>query len=227
VNAKTTTAETVALRDAKSRHLDALAELQRVEQAVQPPPAETEQEATARAALDVATRTLEDTAAAHALGDATDDDLAQARQAQAAAQAEAAHITQEAAEAKGRAAAAAAGLARRLQTVREEADAAAEALRLAEVAWLRTRIIVLDKTHRAAAEQLVIAFHEAKACASAIERRCRGERLGNVAPGLGGIKIARVHDLFDALIGDPVRSDPRLHPLIDIEQDLALEAAAK
>src|SRR5690606_30641514 len=37
VNAKTTTAETVALRDAKSRHLAVTTDLQRIEQAVKPP----------------------------------------------------------------------------------------------------------------------------------------------------------------------------------------------
>ena len=174
MNAKTTTAETVALRDAKSRHLAVTTELQRIDQAVKPPPAVAEQEAAARAALEAATRTLEDTAAAHALGDAKDDDLAQARQAQAAAQAEAARIKQETAEEKGRAAAAAAGLARRLQVAREEAAAAAEALHEAEIAWLRAELVEADRAHCEAVYRLGAAFGRAKGLGRAIKQR--GER---------------------------------------------------
>lgn len=160
------TPQVAELRDAKARHDRARAEVERITASVEQAPA-AETTASTDEALAAARRAYEDTAGARALGDATEADLAQAYSRLDAAQRAANRANDDA----QRTEAAVAGLARRLEAVKAERDEAAEALRVAEVAWLNAELVVADREHCEAIERLGRAFGRAKALGNAIVRR--------------------------------------------------------
>lgn len=157
--------EVVALREAKARYDRAQAEVHRIaasaEQAPAPDTSATD------GALAAARRAFEDTAGAHALGDATEADLAQAQSVLDAAQRAANRANDDA----RRISAASAGLARKLEAARAEVEDAADALREAEVAWLSVELVAADREHSEAIERLGRAFGRVKGLGTAITRR--------------------------------------------------------
>ena len=153
------------LRAAKSRHDRATVEVERIEASAEQAPAPDTSAIVD--ALAAARRAYEDTAGAHALGDATEADLAQAYARLDAAQRAADRASDDA----RRSEAAAVGVARRLEAAKAERDAAAEALREAEVAWLNAELVSADRAHCEAIERLGRAFGRAKALGNAIVRR--------------------------------------------------------
>lgn len=154
-----------ALRAAKARHDHAKAEVERIAASHEQTPAPDT--AAINEALASAIRAYEDTAGAHALGDATEADLAQAQSRLDAAQRAANRAHDEALRVR----ATASGLARRLDAAKAEVAAAAEALREAEIAWLRGELHAVDVEYGEAAAHMAHAWGRAKAVLQAIRRR--------------------------------------------------------
>jgi len=159
------TPQVAELRTAKARHDRAHAEVERIaastEQAPAPDTSATDE------ALAAARRAFEDTAGAHALGDATEADMAQAQSVLDAAQRAANRANDDA----RRVSAASAGLGRRLEAARAEVAETSEALREAEVAWLSAELVAADREHCEAIERLGRAFGRVKGVGAAITLR--------------------------------------------------------
>lgn len=172
--------EVADLRAAKARHELAQAQVNRIAASREQAP--TLDTAATDEALEAARRAYEDTAGAHALGDATEADLAQAYSRLDAAQ----RASNRANDDARRVHAAASGLSRRLEAAEAEATAAADALRKAEVEWLRVELRQADEAYRAASADVIAAWRRAKAAVRSI--KARGARANNFAE-LAGMPV--------------------------------------
>ncbi|MCO5107138.1 MAG: hypothetical protein M9907_08655 [Burkholderiaceae bacterium] len=214
VSAPSESPELAALRAAKARFDAAQAEVDRVLAAKPTPP----DLSAVLVALADAQRDFEDASAARVLGTATDDEVRQA--AEVLAKARKAH---EAAAVKAEQfAMLEAGFTRALAQVQAEVDAAAEARREAENAWLRAELVDADERYCRAAETMFAQWRRAKSLHRAL--MTRGGRSTNyldiapppTAPALAVWRSKKDHDdtLFRAQFVD-------LHAA-----ELALQAAS-